>query len=119
MTKNNTTEWWNRAEMEAKLQKEVTTLVQLTEMFPPKNSAELFAVTIPNLITFVYHELAQARLQERKDTLESVRRWAEAEGFANPSEAGQFKMHAHGYNQALDDLLTHLTTLEANPTQDE
>jgi len=58
--------WWNRVEMEEKLQHEVTTLIRLTEMMPPQSIAELYAITIPNLVGFMYKELSTARADERK-----------------------------------------------------
>lgn len=49
---------------------------------------------------------------------EEIRQWANAEGFANPSEAGQFAMHADGYNQALEDLINFLSTpQETEPSE--
>jgi hypothetical protein len=33
----------------------------------------------------------------------------EGEGFANPAEAGQFSLHADGYNQAIDDIISLIT----------
>ena len=57
--------WWDRKEMEKKLQEQVTTLIRLTEMIPPSSVAELYAITIPNLITFMHKEITSALLSER------------------------------------------------------
>ena len=57
--------WWDRKEMEKKLQEQVTTLIRLTEMIPPSSVAELYAITIPNLITFMHKEITFALLSER------------------------------------------------------
>lgn len=67
------------------------------------------------IIDFIAKEL----LQDRKDTLESVRGWVEKEkkpslkkclmGINKSVENNTFMS---GYNQAFDDLLTYLATLE-------
>lgn len=40
--------------------------------------------------------------------LEKQIEWLKGEGFANPSEAGQFALHADGMNQAFDDTISYL-----------
>lgn len=46
--------------------------------------------------------------ESRLSTLREIEEWAEGEGFKDPNEAGQFALHAAGYNEALDDLTYYL-----------
>lgn len=48
---------------------------------------------------FIPNELSR----ERNEVLEEILKDLEGEMFVNPSEAGQFALHADGYNQGIED----------------
>ena len=51
-------------------------------------------------------------LSQRNQDREAIREWGNGNQLVDPSQAGQFALHADGYNNALEDLLSFLDGLE-------
>lgn len=51
---------WDRKDTEKKLKVQIRTIVSMVNAFDPKSEEALFAVTLPNLLTFMYSEVEQA-----------------------------------------------------------
>jgi hypothetical protein len=49
--------------------------------------------------------------------IEAIEEWVRGEGFADTAQAGQFAIHADGYNQALEGILSHLSELKEKLNQ--
>lgn len=89
---------------EIDLYEKVKTIFGYTRAVPIENILPNDRTLIDTLVYFIESFLQDA-LREYK---EEIRGKVDGMGFKDPNEAGQFSLHADGYNQAIEDILTLL-----------